>query len=426
MISNHKSNKDDKLLDLLSPEERAIVETVRAFVDREVRPVVHELEQADTYPDLLIAQMKELGVFGLLIPEPFGDLGVSAACFALASEELARGWMTLAGAIGGHSVVASLILRFGTSDQKSEYLPRMATGELRGAMALTEPGGGSDLQAMRTTAVAKDGRYIVNGSKTWITNADRAQILALLVKTDPQARPAYKGVSILLAEKGAGLSVSLPLGTLGYRGINSCDLGFDDFQVPTTALLGPEEGHGFAQMMTGLEIGRIQVAARSVGVARAAFEESLQYAQDRESFGQPIWMHQSVGNYLADMAIKIEASRALMLRAAATYDAGERCDMEAGMAKVFASESAMQIALDAMRIHGSSGYSTDFNLERYFRDAPLMIIGEGTNEIQRNIIVSQLVRRGWPSVHPAARLQGQDTRVGLQKQATRAGPGSRP
>lgn len=413
-------------MDLLSPEERSIVETVRAFVDREVRPVVHELEQTDTHPDLLIARMKELGVFGLLIPEPFGDLGVSAACFALVSEELARGWMTLAGAIGGHSVVASLILRFGTSDQKSEYLPRMATGELRGAMALTEPGGGSDLQAMRTTAVAKDGRYIVNGSKTWITNADRAQIFALLVKTDPQARPAHKGVSILLAEKGGGLSVSLPLGTLGYRGINSCDLAFKDFQVPTTALLGPEEGHGFAQMMTGLEIGRIQVAARSVGVARAAFEESLQYAQDRESFGQPIWKHQSVGNYLADMAIKIEASRALILRAAATYDAGERCDMEAGMAKVFASESAMQIALDAMRIHGSSGYSTDFNLERYFRDAPLMIIGEGTNEIQRNIIVSQLVRRGQSSLHPAARLQGRDRRVRLQKQATGAGPGSRP
>lgn len=398
------------MLDLLSFEEQAIVDTVSAFVDREVRPVVREFERTDTHPDQLIERMKELGVFGLLIPEPFGDLGVTATCFALVSEELARGWMTLAGAIGGHSVVASLILRFGTSDQKSEFLPRMATGELRGAMALTEPGGGSDLQAMRTIATATDGGYVVNGSKTWITNADRAQIFALLVKTDPRAQPAHKGVSILLVEKGPGLSVSLPLGTLGYRGINSCELAFDDFQVPATTLLGEEEGRGFAQMMTGLEIGRVQVAARSVGVARAAFEESLQYAQDRESFGQPIWKHQTIGNYLADMAIKIEASRALMLRAAAAIDAGKRCDLEAGIAKVFASEAAMQITLDAMRIHGSSGYSTDSNLERYFRDAPLMIIGEGTNEIQRNIIVNQLVRRGLPSVHTAS--QGESTRAG--------------
>ena len=378
----------------LTEEERAIVETVREFVDRSVRPVARELEHADTYPEALIEQMKQLGIFGLAIPEPCGEARVSTPCYALVTEELARGWMSLAGAMGGHTVVAKLILDHGTQQQKDAYLPRMATGELRATMALTEPGGGSDLQAMRTTAVRTGDEYVVNGAKTWITNARRAGLLALLCRTDPAADPPHRGISVLLVEKGPGLTVSRDLPKLGYKGVESCELSFEDFRAPSTALLGEHEGRGFAQMMRGLEIGRIQVASRALGVGRAALEDSLRYAQQRESFGKPIWQHQSIGNYLADMATRLLAARQLVLHAARRYDGGERSDMEAGMAKLFASETAMQIALDAVRIHGGYGYSTEFDVERYFRDAPLMIVGEGTNEIQRNVIARQLVERG--------------------------------
>ena len=267
----------------------------------------------------------------------------------------------------------------------------MATGEVRATMALTEPGGGSDLQAMRTTARRDGDAYVVNGSKTWITNARRSQLVALLCKTDPDADPPHRGVSILLVGHGPGFTVSRDLPKLGYKGVESCELAFDDFRVPATALLGPAEGHGFAQMMRGLEIGRIQVAARALGVGQAALEDSLRYAQQRESFGRPIWQHQSVGNHLADMATSLTAARQLVLYAARVYDSGERADLEAGMAKLFASETAMQIALDAVRVHGGYGYSTEFDVERYFRDAPLMIVGEGTNEIQRNVITRQLI-----------------------------------
>ncbi|MGH3665630.1 MAG: acyl-CoA dehydrogenase family protein [Egibacteraceae bacterium] len=378
----------------ISTEERAIVDVVADFVDRQVRPVARDLERADTYPEALIEQLQRLGVFGLLIGEPYGSLGVSLACFAKVTEELARGWMSLAGVMGGHSVVASLLLRFGTQAQRARYLPRMATGELRATMALTEPGGGSDLQAMTTTAVSTDDRYVVDGSKMWITSAERAGLVAVLLKTDPDAVPAHRGMSILLAEKGPGLVVSRPLGKLGYKGVETCELSFDGYEARGDALLGGGEGEGFVQMMAGLEVGRIQVAARAVGVARAAFDDALAYAQQRESFGKPIWRHQSIGNYLANMATKIEASRALVARAAERADSGERADLEAGMAKLFASEACMQVTLDAMRIHGGYGYSTEFDIERYFRDAPLMIIGEGTNEIQRNVIVREIVRRG--------------------------------
>ncbi|WP_289009980.1 acyl-CoA dehydrogenase family protein [uncultured Thermomonospora sp.] len=378
----------------LAPEERAIVETVREFVDREVRPVARDLEHANAYPEDLIEQMKRLGIFGLAIPEPYGETKVSTPCFALVTEELARGWMSLAGAMGGHTVVSKLICDFGTEEQKRRYLPRMATGELRAAMALTEPGGGSDLQAMRTTATLDEDHYVINGAKTWITNARRAGLIALLCKTDPEARPAHKGISILLVEKVPGLTVSRDLPKLGYKGVESCELAFEDCRVPRTALLGGREGRGFAQMMKGLEIGRIQVAARATGVGRAAFDDAFRYAQQRESFGKPIWQHQSIGNYLADMATKLTAARRLLLHAAERYDSGERCDMEAGMAKLFASETAMEIALNAIRIHGGYGYSTEFDVERYFRDAPLMIVGEGTNEIQRNVIIKQLISRG--------------------------------
>jgi isovaleryl-CoA dehydrogenase len=338
--------------------------------------------------------MKQLGVFGLVIPARWGGSPVSTSCFALVTEELARGWMSLAGAMGGHSVVARLIAEFGTDAQKQAFLPAMATGELRAAMALTEPSGGSDLQAIRTHARRAGEGYAVSGAKTWISNARHSRLIAVLCKTDPTARPAHAGISILLAEPGPGLSVSRDLPKLGYKGVEACEITFDGYRAPGSALLGGREGEGFAQMMRGLEIGRIQVAARAVGVGRAALEDALRYAQERETFGRPIWRHQSIGNLLADMVTNLTAARQLVLHAARRYDAGERADMEAGMAKLFASEAAMQIALDAVRIHGGYGYSTEFDVERYFRDAPLMIVGEGTNEIQRNVIVRQLVGRG--------------------------------
>jgi alkylation response protein AidB-like acyl-CoA dehydrogenase len=381
-------------MDELSEEERAIVGLVREFTDRDVRPVASELEHANTYPEKLIEQMKQLGIFGLAIPEPWGAGRVSTPCYALVTEELARGWMSLAGAMGGHTVVAKLLLDYGTDEQKESYLPRMATGEIRATMALTEPGGGSDLQAMRTNARRDGDSYVVNGTKTWITNARRSGLIALLCKTDPAAKPAHKGISVVLVEHGEGLTVSRDLPKLGYKGVESCELTFDDCRVPASAVLGGEPGKGFAQMMKGLETGRIQVASRALGVATAALEDALRYAQERESFGQPIWKHQAVGHYLADMATKLTAARQLTLYAADRYDAGDRADMEAGMAKLFASEVAMEIALNAVRIHGGYGYSTEFDVERYFRDAPLMIVGEGTNEIQRNVIASQLVARG--------------------------------
>jgi alkylation response protein AidB-like acyl-CoA dehydrogenase len=270
----------------------------------------------------------------------------------------------------------------------------MATGEIRATMALTEPGGGSDLQAMTTHARRDGDSYLVSGSKTWISNARRSRLIALLCKTDPAAQPKHKGISILLVEHGPGLTVSKDLPKLGYKGVESCELVFEDYRAPADALLGGAEGQGFAQMMKGLETGRIQVASRALGVAQAAFDDALRYSQDRESFGQPIWKHQSIGNYLADMATKVTAARQLILYAAERFDAGQRCDMEAGMAKLFASEVAMQVALDAVRIHGGYGYSTEYDVERYFRDAPLMIVGEGTNEIQRNVIAAQLIKRG--------------------------------
>jgi isovaleryl-CoA dehydrogenase len=378
----------------LSQEERAIVELVRDFVNREVKPVVRDLEHANTYPRALIEKMKELGIFGLAIPEPWGETKVSTPCFALVTEELSRGWMSLAGAMGSHTVVARMIAEFGTEEQQDTYLPRLATGEIRAAIALTEPGGGSDLQAMRTTARPEGESYVVSGSKMWITNARNSQLVALLCKTDPAASPAHSGISVLLTEPGPGFTISRDLPKLGYKGVETCELSFDDFRVPRHALLGTREGEGFGQMMRGLETGRIQVAARAVGVGRAALEDALRYAQERESFGKPIWQHQSIGNYLADMATKLTAARQLVLYAARCYDAGQRADLEAGMAKLFASETAMQIALDAVRIHGGYGYSTEFDVERYFRDAPLMIVGEGTNEIQRNIIARQLIKRG--------------------------------
>jgi alkylation response protein AidB-like acyl-CoA dehydrogenase len=290
----------------LSAEEQDVVRTVADFVDRDVRPAARDLEHANTYPEKLIDQMKALGIFGLAIPEPYGEAPVSTPCYAEVTAELARGWMSLAGAMGGHTVVSKLLLTFGTEEQKQRYLPRMATGEVRATMALTEPGGGSDLQAMTTVArPAPGGGYVVNGAKTWITNARRSQLIALLCKTDPAAKPRHRGISILLVEHGDGLVVSRDLPKLGYKGVESCELSFTDYRAPADAVLGGEEGRGFAQMMKGLEIGRIQVASRAVGVGQAAFDDALKYATERESFGQPIWKHQQVGAYLADMATRL-------------------------------------------------------------------------------------------------------------------------
>jgi alkylation response protein AidB-like acyl-CoA dehydrogenase len=378
----------------MTDEEIMLVETVRAFVDRDVKPTVREVEHANEYPEAWIEQMKRIGIYGLAIPEEYGGSPVSTRCYVLVTQELSRGWMSLAGAMGGHTVVAKLLDLFGTEEQKRTYLPVMASGELRATMALTEPGGGSDLQNMKTTALADGEELVINGSKTWISNARRSGLIALLCKTNPAAKPAHKGISVVLVEHGPGLTISRDLPKLGYKGVETCELTFDDCRAPASAILGGEPGKGFAQMMKGLETGRIQVASRALGVATAALEDSLRYAQERESFGQPIWKHQAVGHYLADMATKLTAARQLTLYAADRYDAGERADMEAGMAKLFASEVAMEIALNAVRIHGGYGYSTEFDVERYFRDAPLMIVGEGTNEIQRNVIAGQLVARG--------------------------------
>ena len=379
----------------LNDEESLLVATVRTFIDRDVKPTVREVEHANTYPEAWIEQMKRIGIYGLAISEDYGGTPVSMPCYVEVTQELARGWMSLAGAMGGHTVVAKLLEDFGTDEQKRAYLPAMATGELRATMALTEPGGGSDLKNIGTVARADGENLVITGSKTWISNARRSGLIALLCKTDPDAAPRHTGISVLLVESPRpGLEISRDLPKLGYKGVESCELNFDGCRVPVSAVLGGVPGRGFAQMMKGLETGRIQVAARALGVATAALEDALAYAQTRESFGRPIWKRQAVGHRLADMATRLTAARQLTRYAAERYDSGQRCDMEAGMAKLFASEAAMEIALDAVRIHGGYGYSTEYDVERYFRDAPLMIVGEGTNEIQRNVIAAQLVARG--------------------------------
>ena len=377
----------------LTDDEEQIVALASKFVDDRVRPRVRDFEDDDIYPGELIDEMKKLGFFGLLSPAEYGGADVSTACFARVTEELARGWMSLAGAIGGHSVITYLIRTFGTPDQRERYLPAMADGDIRATMALTEPGGGSDLQAMRTHAVRDGDGWSITGSKTWISNAAHSGLIGLLCLTDRDAEPRHRGMSVLLVEPGDGLVISKKLSKLGYRGVEACELVFDGRRVSGDAVLGGTPGRGWTQMMRGLEVGRVQVAARAVGVGQAALDDAVRYAQERESFGQQIWKHQSVGNLLADMATRMRAARLLTLDAAERLDAGERADMEAGMAKLFALEAAMQVALDAIRVHGGYGYSKEYDVERYFRDAPLMIVGEGTNEIQRTVIAGQLIAR---------------------------------
>ncbi|MEW1735084.1 acyl-CoA dehydrogenase family protein [Nocardia beijingensis] len=377
----------------LTADEQQMVDLVAEFVDQRVSGRVREFDENDIYPEEFIDEMKKLGFFGLLAPADYGGVDVSTACFARVTEELARGWMSLAGAIGGHSVITYLIKTFGTQEQKDRYLPKMAEGAIRATMALTEPGGGSDLQAMRTTATRDGESWSITGSKTWISNAAHSGLIGLLCVTDRGAKPAHKGMSVILVEPGPGLTVSKKLPKLGYRGVEACELVFEGRRVGDDAILGGVPNQGWAHMMRGLEVGRIQVASRALGVGQAALDAAVRYAQERQSFGKPIWKHQSIGNLLADMATKQRAARLLTLDAAEKLDRGERADMEAGMAKLYASETAMQIALDAIRVHGGYGYSKEYDVERYFRDAPLMIVGEGTNEIQRNVIAAQLIAR---------------------------------
>jgi alkylation response protein AidB-like acyl-CoA dehydrogenase len=373
-----------------------IVAAVRQFVDREVMPVARELEAADEYPAELVDCMRALGLFGVTIPESFGGLGLDLETYALINEQLSRGWMSLSGILNGHFVTAWMVETFGTGEQQERWLPRMATGEIRAAFAMTEPHAGSDLQAIRTRAERIGDEYVVTGEKTWITNSLRAQLLTVLVKTDPAADPPHRGTSTLIAEKEPnradlpGLSIA-KLDKLGYRGLETCSVTFDGFRVPANALLSGEEGHGFRQFMAAIELGRVNIAARGVGVAQAALDESLRYARERESFGKPIAQHQAIQLKLARMATQIEAARQLTLHAARRKQSGERADLEAGMAKLFASEVALECATEAMRIHGGYGYSPEFVVERLYRDAPLLVIGEGTNEIQQLVIARRLL-----------------------------------
>jgi len=371
-----------------------MLDSVRRFVDREVIPTATPLEHANEYPTALVERMKELGLFGATIPEEYGGLGLDFTTYAMIIEELCRGWMTLSGILNTHLLLAYILRMYGTPDQKQRLLPAMTTGEKRGALALTEPHAGSDAQQIRTTAVRAGDSYLINGSKMFVTNGRHGTMFALAAKTDPQADPPHRGISLFVAEKGpGGCTVSRDIDKIGYKGVDTSEVLFEDFPVPAANLIGGTEGAGFKQVMSGLEVGRINIAARAVGVARAAFEDAIRYAQQRETFGKPICEHQAIQLKLADMATKLEAARLLTHQAARKKDRGERCDMEAGMAKLFASETAQEVSLEAMRILGGYGYTKEFRVERYYRDAPLMIIGEGTNEIQRIVIAKNLIRK---------------------------------
>jgi len=374
-------------------QETLILDSVARFLDREVKPHVHALDHDDIWPADIVEGMKELGLFGATIAAEYGGLGLPTSIYAKIVEKVSTVWMSLAGIFNSHLIMAAAVQRFGTPAQKEEFLPRFASGELRGGLALTEPDCGTDLQAIRTVARRDGGEYVVKGAKTWISNGIHGQIFALLVKTDPAAEPRHRGMSLFLAEKGPGFTVGRKLEKLGYKGIDSAELIFSDYRIPADRLIGGAEGRGLQQALGGLELGRINVAARGVGVAQAALDEAVAYSQVRKTFGKPICEHQAIQLKLADMATQVRAARLLVEDAARAYDKGERCDMEAGMAKLFASEAAINVSLEAMRIHGGYGYSKEFTVERLYRDAPLLVIGEGTNELQRIIIARQLIQR---------------------------------
>ena len=385
------SNRQGETITL--DDEVQILNAIDKWLDKDVRDQVLELEHADAYPHAMVEQMKDLGLFGATISQEYGGMGLPSQTYAKIVTRISEVWMSLTGIFNSHLIMAAAVERFGTEEQKSRLLPKMARGELRGGLALTEPDCGTDLQAIRTRAVRDGDDYVINGTKTWISNGLEGNCVALLVKTDVEAQPRHRGMSLFLAEKGPGFSASRKLKKLGYKGIDSAELMFEGYRISRDNLIGGKEGEGFLQTMGGLELGRINVAARGVGVANAALQDATAYAQIRETMGKPIGQHQAIQMKLGDMATRCHAARLLVEDAARSYDRGERCDMEAGMAKLFASEAAMENSAECMRIHGAYGYSQELHVERYYRDAPLMCIGEGTNEMQRIIIARQLMDR---------------------------------
>ena len=385
----------------ITPEQREILEAIREFVDREVIPVAKELEARDEFPTKIVEGLRDMGAFGMRIPTEYGGLGLDLVTYALAIAELTRGWMAVSGIVNGQYIVSGMIAAHGTDEQKQNYLPRLAVGEIRSCFSMTEPDAGSDVQAIRTIARREGDEFVIDGNKMWVTNGDRASLIALLVKTDPDADPRHTGMTALIVEKEAlvaqqnGLTVSPPLGKLGYHGVESVEFAFEEFRVPVSAVLGGEEmiGKGFYQMMSGIETGRINVASRGLGISLRALELSLEYAQQRSAFGKPIGHHQLIQKKITDMATRIEASKHLILAAARKKDSGQRADIEAGMAKLYSTETCQRCAEEAMRIFGGYGYSTEYEVERLYRDAPLMMIGEGSNEIQETIIAKGLLKR---------------------------------
>jgi alkylation response protein AidB-like acyl-CoA dehydrogenase len=382
----------------LSEEQQAVVATVREFVEREVFPVAEELEARDEFPEKIVEQMKELGLFGLTVPEEYGGAGLDLLTYALVGVELSRGWMSLSGILNTHFMAVYLLKQYGSDEQRQRWLPKMATGELRAALSMSEPGAGSDVQSIQCRALREGDHYVVNGTKMWVTNGLRAGLVVLLCKTDPETKPAYKGMSLLFVEKepGAitfeGITIPPNIEKMGYHGVETTELVFENHRVPEENLLG-NEGDGFRQVMDGIEVGRVNVAARAVGLATRAFEEAIRYAQQRQAFGKAIAQHQMIQEKLADMATKLEAARLMLLQAAKKKSAGERSDLEAGMAKYFCTEACHEIVTEALRVHGGYGYSAEYTIERLYRDAPFLLIGEGTSEIQKLVIARQLLER---------------------------------
>ncbi len=374
-------------------DENILLSSVDKWLDSKVKPHVSKLEHDDTYPSEMVDQMREMGLFGATISQDWGGLGLPSSTYAKIVTKVSEVWMSLTGIFNSHLMMSAAVEKFGTIDQKEKFLPRFASGELRGGLGLTEPDAGTDLQGIRTNAEKEGNEYIINGTKTWITNAIEGSCFAILVKTNSEATPPRKGISMFIVEKGKGFSISRRLEKLGYKGIDSGEMVFEDFRVPSSNLIGGVEGKGFYQAVGGLELGRINIAARSVGIAKRALDEAVRYSQERKTFGKKICEHQAIQLKLADMVTRYETSRLLVEQAANAYDSGQRCDLEAGMAKYSASEAAIENSLEAMRIHGGYGYSKEFVIERLYRDAPLMAIGEGTNEMQKIIIARQLIER---------------------------------
>ncbi len=374
-------------------DEQALLDTIDRWVEKDVRPVVKKFDHADEWPEELVAQMADFGLFGATVSPAYGGLGLPAETYAKIVMKISAVWMSITGIFNSHLMLCLAIEKFGTEEQKQHWLPKLASGELRGGLALTEPDAGTDLQALRVTAKRTNTGYIINGTKTWISNGIHGSVFALLVKTDTDIEPRHKGMSLMIADKREGFTVGRKLEKLGYQSIDSAELVFDNYELPANQLIGETEGQGFYQATGGLELGRINVASRGVGIAEGALRLAVDYAKLRKTFGKPIAEHQAIQLKLADMATRAQAARLLTLDAARKFDAGQRVDMEAGMAKYFASEAALENSIESMRVHGASGYSKEYDIERLYRDAPLTCIGEGTNEMQRIIIARQLVKR---------------------------------